>query len=347
LAAVALARQLEQSDDLEAAQAARVQLWLGGSLVGLGQPADALAPLRRARALAEELGDPWSAVEAMDWEACALHLSDSPGAVALAESALVACRVLRPVPPPLEARILGHLGSFFVRRREWKRALAAYQDAVCAAARISDLRQLALMHHNLSIAHQRLGNQAAARREAERGLALYGAQSGRGDLARMQSDYGDLLRRQGDYAGARRELNNALDTFQAADEEHGIGYTLLTLAEVDLAEGQPDAAHRLLDRVRQLPGTSEQPLLCACSVEVEARLAAAAGDAAADAHFRAAIALFEEIDHRERAAEARIEYADLLEARGDLRAAIAELRKAADTSLPAALAAEGREAAPA
>ncbi len=313
----------------------RAHLYLGASLVGLARAREAVEPLRLAASTARRAGDPLTEVNAMDWEACALHLMDSPGAIALAEQALVRCRTLTPAARTVEARILGHLGSFLVRRREWRRALAAYDAALEAADNVSNLRQLALMHHNLSITYQRLGNEAAAARETQRALALYQAETNKADLARMRSDFGDLLRRQGDLGTARKQLEAALDGFRSAPEDRGRGYTLLTLAEVSIAEKDYAEADRRLAEVERLLAARPEPLLTAYAAQIKAELAAARGSLGrATALYEEAIARYGQIDQPGREAEARIDLTILLEANGDLQGALAQLRAALKERAP-------------
>ena len=333
-AAVEAGEGLLAAGSLKGMDEAKARLWLGASLIGASRPSEAIPHLRTARDSFQELDDAWLEAEAMDYEAVALHVQEAPGAVAMAEAALAKCRSLQPAPPLLEARILGHLGAFFVRHRQWKPALAAYREALGCAPEIRDLRQLAMMHHNLSIAYSRLGRPAEARASAERALALYSAQSAAGDLARMQSDLGDLLMRQGDLKGAETALDSALGIFAATADHRGEGYAVLTMAEVALAQGALARSRRRLDRARAMALRSGETLLQACVAQVRARLARAEGDQdGASAAFEEAIALFQDLGHAERLAEASLEYGELLQACGDVDGALEHMRRAARAAI--------------
>src|SRR6266571_2621142 len=132
-------------------EAAAAHLWVGAAEVARAQPDAALRHLAAASELFAALGDRWLAVEAADWTACALHLKAGPGALARAEQALHDCRSLSPVPHAIEARILGHIGAICVAHQQWREALAAYETALEVSSTLRDLREVAMMHHNLSI----------------------------------------------------------------------------------------------------------------------------------------------------------------------------------------------------
>lgn len=339
-----LQRDLERSVDLgkralglamTAEERARVQAVMGGALMHLSRPNEALQPLRAARAYLRQNADPWALAEVMDWEACCLHQLESPGAVALAEEALVLCRSREPAPRELEARILGHLGSFAVRQRDWSRARATYEEALAVAEGLLDLRLLALMHHNLSIAYQRSGQPELARREADRALGLLSAQTSRADLARMQSDYGDLLYQQGHLAEAEEYLRRALATYSATEDQRNRPYTLITLTQVLIATERLGEAADVLKEAEALAADHADLGLVAASVQrTRGRLAAAFGDLnTARRLYLEAAGSFERLSHLPLAAETRAELATHLERAGDLEGAVRELRLANDIAL--------------
>ena len=330
LAGQALDRDLSPDDR------ARVQGWLGGALMHLSRPGEAVEHLRTARTHLRGAADPWALAEVLDWEACSLHLMDSPGATALAEEALVLCRSRDPVRnQELEARILSHLGSFAVRQRDWPRALAIYREAVETAEGLLDLRALAMMRHNLSIAYQRTGQPALARREADRALALFSAQANRSDLARLLSDYGDLLVRQGETDEAERYLRQALATYVGLDDQRNRAYTLITLAQVLTAKGHLDKAAELVAEAQAVADASPEQAIVAASVErAHGRILAAQDDLdGARQHYYAAIAQFEQAANLGMAAETRAELAAHLEAAGDLQGALLQMRLANQIAL--------------
>jgi tetratricopeptide (TPR) repeat protein len=305
---------------LEANHEAVARLWTGAAYVGLNRPDEALGHLSRAATLLKNLGDSWLLVEARDWQSCALHLKDAPGALELAEQALSDCRALTPVPRATEARILGHIGAICVGQRKWRRALGAYEAAVAISSTLRDLREVAMMHHNLSIAYQRVGLPENAVASAQRALALYAIQSDHAARARMQSDYGDLLLKQGDLNGAERQLSQALAVFESlGDEPRGRNYTLLSLAEVALAQQRTAEARAMIDDSIAGATRLNEMLALACAHQLNGRLKALESHhEESDHEFRVALSILEKAQMIDRLGDCHFEYARVLEARGNL-----------------------------
>src|SRR4029077_10375790 len=125
--------------------------------VHLSRPGEALPRLEAALAGAEQLLDPWLAVECLDWEAGALYVTEDPRALNVAEDALRRCRELNPPLPRTEARILEHIASIHVRNRSTDTAIPYYEAAIKAAGTVRDLSRLARTYHGLRIAFQERG----------------------------------------------------------------------------------------------------------------------------------------------------------------------------------------------
>src|SRR5207244_7501655 len=108
LAADALALARDQRSE------AFARYYLGLACISVAQPDLGSRYIRRARLLFEQLGDERMAVDALDWEATGLYLTESSEALPLELEALRRCRLLRPVAPQIESRIRGHLGAIYV-----------------------------------------------------------------------------------------------------------------------------------------------------------------------------------------------------------------------------------------
>lgn len=312
------------------ADEAAARLLLGASLVATSQPDSALLHLSRARTLFEQLGDRWRRVEAMDWEACALHLKDDPTALVMAERALLECRQLDPARPMTAARVLGHIGAMHVARRAWHQGLKAYEDALEAAGPQRDLRQVALMNHNLAIAYQRLGMPSEAIAAAQRSLALYSLDADRSALARLENDLGDILLKQGQLEAAETHLKNALRSFsELGIEARGPNYSLLGLAEISIAKQQPEEARALLEEALSAGERQREALVVGCAHQLRGRLAATLGDhMMCDAEYQAAFDALGDLGQAERLSDCHFEYSDVLTKRGLLADAITHLRLA-------------------
>lgn len=313
------------------ASQAAAHLWLGAALVATSQPQLALPHISAALTLAERIGDLWLRVEALDWEACALHLKDDPSALAAAERALLECRSLDPIPPMTLSRILGHIGAIHVARREWALGLKAYEAALDAAGSQRDLRQAALMNHNLAIAYQRLGMSAQAMAAAQRALALYGIDADKVALARLENDLGDIHLKSGRLDEAESHFKNALSNFaEQGIEARGRNYCLLGLAEVALARNDSAEAKAILEEASREGARLGEAIVVACAHQLLGRVASRQGnDEESDSEYHIALRSLEELQHQERLADCHLEYAEALTQRGLLAEANSNLRQAA------------------
>ena len=309
---------------------ALVRFYVGQAHCRLVQPMEALACLPLARERFERHHDEWLAVEALDWEASAWGLLEDPKAIAMEREALVRCRALEPPRKQLEARILGHLASMFVVARSWTEAITHYAAAVDAASSIKDLLQLAKMHHGLGTAYHRSGEAPRAMHHLNRALALYSIEPDLAAVYRVENDLGDVLLEEGRLEAAERHFLKALAGADALNiNRRGRGYILGNLGHVCLRQGRIDEARRYLTSALAAGEAFGERIVVADTEVLLGRLEEQLGDrSAADAHYGLAIRALGEIDMPNRRRDCHVEYAQLLESRGDLRAAIAQLRLA-------------------
>jgi tetratricopeptide (TPR) repeat protein len=326
------------SDD----DAALVHSYLGQAYCRLVQPQEALMHLPMARAHFERQDDEWSAVDALDWEASAWGLLDDPKGLLVANHALERCRKLEPRPPQLEARILGHIANMFIATRSWTLAISHYEAAVKAASAVKDLLQMAKMHHGLGNAYQHLHQPTKARQHLDKALALYSIESDLSAVYRVESDLGYLLLQEGQVDSAEQHF---LKAFAGAEElsidRRGRGYVLANLADVNLRKGRLDDARRYLTQAAHAAEAFGERV-CLGQVHIlegqlEERLG---GTHAADQHFGTAIEILGELDMPNRLRDCHMEYAQLLDERGDVTAAARHWKLAAEIGKSAALGVE-------
>jgi tetratricopeptide (TPR) repeat protein len=326
---------------------ARIGFYVGQAYCRLVQPLEALRHLPAARAQFERQEDEQSAVDALDWEASALGLLEDPKAIVLANQALERCRKLDPRPRQIEARILGHLASMFVVAQSWALAINHYEAAVDAASAVKDLLQLAKMHHGLGVAYQRLRRPAIARQHLDKAQALYSIESDLSGVYRLENDLGNLLLQEGQVDSAERHFLNAL----AGAEElrvnrRGRGFILANLGEVNLKKGRLDEARRYLNQALEVGEVLGERLVLAEAAVLLGRLEEVLGNTrSADGHFLQAIGVLDELDMPNRLRDGHMEYAQVLEYRRDLHAAIRHLRLAAEVGQGASvgIALQGRD----
>ena len=70
--------------------------------------------------------------ECLGSEASAAYMMQDPGALALAEGALEACRSLNPIPSITESRLLGVLGGVHAANHRWEAAIKALEQSIAA-----------------------------------------------------------------------------------------------------------------------------------------------------------------------------------------------------------------------
>jgi tetratricopeptide (TPR) repeat protein len=311
---------------------ALVHFYIGQAYCRMVRPAEALEHLPVARREFESLQDEWMAVEALDWESSALGLMEAPEALPLANEALERCRRLDPKPPQTEARILGHIANMHVVGRSWAQALRYYQAAVEAAGGVKDLLQQAKMHHGLGSAYKRIGQPAKARQHFDRALALYSLETDLSAVYRVENDLGDLLLHEGQLDSAEHHLRKALagsDELQI--DRRGRGFILGCLAELLLKRDDlPQAREYALEAMSSGETTGEQ-IVMAEAHSVLGKIEEKTGDArAADREFTKSFALLDQLKMPDRSRDNHMEYAEMLEARGDIKSAARHWRLAAE-----------------
>src|SRR5947209_3682588 len=267
--------------------------------------------------------------DARGWEAAGAIVLEDPAALGYAQEALAMARSVKPVPVTTEARLLQILGTAHGLRHEHAKAIAAFEQAVAVGSSFPDLRRMAYIYGNLSLAHQELGNYAEAARYAHRAMAIEETLHDTLSIAVSENNLALLLYRQGDLARAFAHAESSLRRQEALGVEAGRAHVLMTLAELELARGDRETAER---HARAAVAVAER---CGEATNVGeahvwlARIAEAQGDfATADADFAVAFAKFEVGQATDWLARGHALYADILQARGDLLAANRHLRRA-------------------
>ncbi len=319
--------------------AALVRFYLGQSYCRLVQPKLALVHLPLARAQFERQQDEWLAVDALDWEASAWGLLEDPKSIALANEALERCRKLEPRPPQLEARILGHIASMFVVAESWVLAISHYEAAVDVANTVKDLLQMAKMHHGLGVAYQRLQQPVRARQHFDKALALYSIESDLSAVYRLEHDIGHLLLQEGQIDSAEQHLLKALAGSEELQiDRRGRGYILANLGDVSLRKGRPDEALRYLNKATEVGEAFGEQIVLADVQVLRGRLEERQRNSrAADDHFLEAIRILGALEMLDRLRDCHMNYAKVLDDRGDIEAAARHWKLAAEVGKSAAL----------
>ena len=294
-----------------------------------GNPYPAFPEIKKARAAFEAAGDAWMVVECMELESLALHLLDDRAALPLAEAALAACRKLQPPNRPLEARILGRLGSIHVAQHRWPKAVECYTKAVEVAGELKDLSRVGKMYNDLGIAYEHLGDLARSRAYAQKAITIHELLHDRLSVARAENNLGLVFMRQGELEEAREHLNRSLSICEEVGVEVGKSHVLLSLAELELSGGDPDGARRRAAQALELAERTKETGNVSNAHEVMGQAAEAMGQrGAADQEFSIAIATLAQARLTDQQVTCRARYSRLLEARGDTEGALEQLKLA-------------------
>jgi len=318
---------------------ALIHFCVGQAYCRLVRPVEARQHLRLAREEFERLSDEWMMVETLDWESSALGLLDDSDALPLANQALERCRQLTPKAPQIEARILGHIAGMYVAAHAYVPAIRYYDAAVSAAAGVRDLLQLAKMHHGLGVAYLFQHQPATARQHFDKAITLYSIESDMSAAYRVEIDLGDLLLKQGQLDSAEEHLLKALaGSNELKMDRKGRGYILTNLGEVHLRRNDLSAATDYLEQALEVAEAIGERIVLANARILLGRLEERKGNPRlADDQFDIAIQILEELGMPDRLRDAHMEYAELLEARPDLTAALRHWKQGAEIGVVAAL----------
>jgi tetratricopeptide (TPR) repeat protein len=321
---VELARELI-AGDIPDDMAAYAHLYLGRALTGLSDPNQALGHLRRARRLFEAENDPWSAAEAREWEAGALHLKEDPRAAAVSEDALRRYRSLDPRRPEVEARMLEHLATTLVRKRDFVRALRCYEEALHVSGRVLDLVRLGRIYHGMGRCHGSLGDLRRAIDMVSRSVALHAVENdlrpaaARIDLPRVENDLGVMMMMDGRLDRAEELFESALAHLEEAGAERQRSYFVLSVAELRQHQGRLDEALELVGQAIALAERLDEQLALASAHQQLGELQELRHEHdLADQGFERAIAILEQVGEDTRREQCLVAYHRVLEARGDL-----------------------------
>jgi tetratricopeptide (TPR) repeat protein len=329
---------LETVDRLLDGEHGRVEeAWLrlrrGIALIHLGRPDDALPELRTAQVIFDQAGDRWMVVECQEREATALAHKEDPAALHVAELALERCRELQPRPHALETRILSRLASLYVSRHEWAKAVELSERMVEAAGSIYDLRRMADMYNDLSVAYAEMGDPARATTYSQKALVLHDLLRDQLALARAENNLGLALMRLGKLNAAQLHMERSLALCRQIGIERGQGHVLLSLAELHLVKSEFELAAERIEAAKNLTrGLGEQATL-ALAHQLGGRVAAAAGDHdLSDREFGSALELLRTLDQPARLAGCHAAYAEVLEKRGETTLALQHMKQALHSS---------------
>jgi tetratricopeptide (TPR) repeat protein len=310
--------------DLPRSAEAEIRFLVGRAHVRCLDGRSAYTHLVRARELYELGTDRVQQADVVLQMASALYLLDDPRPLSTAYQALDLCERLQPIQPELTVRSLMMIGATYFRLQDWNRAMTCYLRALDAMGSSIGIRDLAMLHDQLSQTYQRVGRFAQAVEHAQQALRLYGSGVDPTDLFRAHHNLGETLLRQGELSAARPHLEKALALCDERGLQHQArGYALLSLAELHIEGDELDEAEQQLNQVRQLvEGLGERGHL-ATAWRLHGRLYMRLGEhERADEAFARAVELLRDLQLP----------ADLLDAQTEYAAALAAQSRFAEAS---------------
>jgi tetratricopeptide (TPR) repeat protein len=155
----------------------------------------------------------------------------------------------------------------------------------------------------------------------------------------VENDLGDLLLQQGQLDSAEEHLLKALaGSNELKMDRRGRGYILANLGDVYLRRNDLLPARDYLEQALEVAETVGERVVLANARILLGQLEERNGNPRrADDHFSSAIQILEELGMPDRLRDAHMEYAELLEARQDLVAALRHWKQGAEIGVVAAL----------
>jgi tetratricopeptide (TPR) repeat protein len=322
----------------------QLRFLLGQAYLQLAQPDKAAFLLREAHAHFESADDVLMLAECLGYEATVAYMIQKPEALGLAERALALCRQMKPVPEATEARLLSVLANVHVANKNWDQAIGLYEEAITAAGSLFDLRRMATMYSNLSLAYRETGHIDSAVKYAGRSISLLEVLRDRVSLARAENNLGLILLAHGDRMSAAKHLDRSLELAEETNLEIGRSHVLMSLCELSLVQGNVQAARQFAEQALEMAERMNEAANVAEAHVWLGRIAAEVrDDELVDAEFAIAIKRLTEVGVEERLLRCHGVYAEILEKRGQLKDAYAHMKKAFSASRPGLLQAEGDE----
>jgi tetratricopeptide (TPR) repeat protein len=240
------------------------------------------------------------------------------------------------VPREVEVQILNTLGGIHLSRHDWSRAMEAYESAVEVSGQVRDLERMAQIYDGMSLALQGVGNLQAAVRAAQRALALTNVRQNQVSLARAENNLGHLLMRVDRWAEAEEHLQRSLRLCEEAQITVGKCHVVLSIGHLRFLQEDYRAAEAAMVEAAELAEATGERLTLALAKQWLGRVYARMGQhRESDRCFLSAISILSDPAAGSRLAECHSLYAQVLDDRGDVQAAVQHWRTASKIWQPA------------
>jgi tetratricopeptide (TPR) repeat protein/tRNA A-37 threonylcarbamoyl transferase component Bud32 len=214
----------------------RARLHEAVALVDLGDRASATAAAEAARGLAEAAGDKdWTARSLEQLAGTLERGGDLDGALRLYGRALKIHREVGNLLGV--ARVLACFGRLHQKQGHPRESDAAYEEALATFRKVGAKHEMAPMLNNLGAKLQIEGDLPGAQRRYQEALALFGEVGDKTGLAATLTNLGEILFARGELKQAQDMHQESLATNREIGDKAGQGYDLYRLGEVSSARG--------------------------------------------------------------------------------------------------------------
>ncbi|MEX2644852.1 MAG: tetratricopeptide repeat protein [Gaiellaceae bacterium] len=300
----------------------------------LGELDAAVHVLERARALAEQpcFGDLERGEVLYRLGCCRLGLSQVANAISLFTVALDLCERSPRPSDLLRARILDWRSRCYQRQREFAAARADVERALELAEASGDEGLLAQVYFQASIVAEREGQWLVARLYAEESLERCERLGDRENAHRVLNNLGGISFLLGDREKAVDSLKAAFRIALELDSDVGAGYSLSSLAQIQLRSGEHPEGERHARKALELLAGRDDHLSELGNVQLVLGRALLEQERFDDAEqsLREADASFERLGSVSHRAAVWVAQGDLATRRGDSDGAAERYRAAAE-----------------
>ena len=308
---------------------AELLLGLAEGLAGLDRGAEATRAAAEAAQQFARLGREADEALANYWLSCGEYQQgNTREARAILDGILARVRTGLQVEPDFRLRLLMALSSNASRDGDHTVALAYLEEIRGLSAGLDDRRRGVYLF-DLAFSYRNTGDYEAAIRTGTAGLALLRAAQAEFEAASLQRDLALSYLAIGNPAKARESIQAAREVFERLSDRRWLAYVADTEARVSLAEGDQERAARQAEQALALAEETSNDFAALGALLTLARLNGAQGqeDAALVLYARAADVARRE-GKPARVREVLGEYAEALAARGNHELAYAVAREA-------------------
>jgi transcriptional regulator with XRE-family HTH domain len=241
----------------------------------------------------------------------------------------------------LRIRVLMALGIVEGDEREYRAAIAYYEEALALVLDL-DQRRRAVLLHGLALAHQEAGDIEGAVRAGRESLTLYRAADAQHEAAVVENQLALAYLSSGNVERASELAGHARMRHELDGDQRSLAHVAETQARIAIAEGRYEDAIQLATEAREAALLTSNPSTASMAMLAKARGEALAGkNDAANQSYEVAVGELRKRGPVKRLQQGLGEWAELLASAGKHEQAYALTREALDAPTQFAAVTEG------